>query len=81
VAVGNIMRYPEVTSLVITGGSLITEWRGQGEANRLSKLLPFSGFKVPRYKHNDSSKSWYPSKQRKKYLQNRKNNFTFKMNE
>jgi hypothetical protein len=40
------MRYPEVTSLVITGDSLIIDWRGQGEANRLSKLLPFSGFKV-----------------------------------
>ena len=43
---GNIMRYPEVTSLVIIGDSLIIKWRGQGEANRLSKLLPFSGFKV-----------------------------------
>jgi len=40
------MRYPEVTSLVIRGDSLIIEWRGQGEANRLSKLLPFSGFKA-----------------------------------
>lgn len=43
---GNIMRYPEVTSLVIIGDYLIIEWRVHGEANRLSKLLTFSGFKV-----------------------------------
>jgi hypothetical protein len=40
------MRYPTVTSLVIIRDSLIIEWRGQGEVNRLSKLPSISWFKA-----------------------------------
>jgi len=74
---GDIMRYPEVTSLVIIGDSLIIEWRGQGEASLLSKLLPFSGFEAG----DISIMLLRNAGTLERYFQNCKNNFTFKMNE